>query len=153
MLVTPSRMLNEIRNMRYWFVVWLGLLVVGIGMATAADTSEKLIQGAIRVQADMAHHIAKGDRLIIKLYYPGDGIERDPKFQIVSDSTLPLTFRIAPTIDMSGRTKWSSYIVEAFTDKDQDVLSVAPGELIARTPDLVRLGTDGVVLELNVLRK
>lgn len=101
----------------------------------------------------MAQHISQGDRLIIKLYYPGDGIERDPKFQILPDFTLPLPFRIAPTIDMSGRTKWTSYIVEVFTDKDHDVLSIVPGELIARTPELVPLGTAGVVLELNTLRK
>lgn len=137
--------------MRRWLVVGIGLLVAVMG--AAADTADKLIQGEIRVQADMGHHISKGDRLIIKLYYPSGGIERDPKFQILSDFTLPLTFRIAPTIDMSGRTKWPSYIVEAFTDKDDDVLSVAPGELVARTPGVVRLGTTGVVLELNTLRK
>ncbi|WP_143309610.1 hypothetical protein [Candidatus Entotheonella palauensis] len=137
--------------MKRWLVLWFSLLAVSVG--AAADTSEKLIQGEIRVQASMAHHLSKDDRLIIKLYYPSDGIERDPKFQILSDFTLPLTFRIAPTIDMSGRTKWPSYIVEAFTDKDNDVLSVAPGELTARTPELVRLGTTGVVLELNALRQ
>ncbi len=145
--------MNEIRQMRCWLVFWLYLLAVGLGTAAATNTSEKLIQGEIRVQADMAHHIAEGDRLIIKLYNPGNGIERDPKFQILPDFTLPLTFRIAPTIDMSGRTKWSSYVVEVFTDKDNDVLSVVPGELTARTPELVPLGTAGVVLELNALRK
>ncbi len=118
----------------------------------AADTSEKLIQGEIRISADMTHHIANGDRLIIKLYHLGDGIEHDPKYQILPDFTLPLTFRIAPTIDMSGRTKWPSYVVEAFTDKDKDVLSMIPGELIARTPNAVRLGTTGIVLELKTLR-
>ncbi len=139
--------------MRYWLVVCVCLSVVGIGAAAAADTSEKLIQGEVRVRADMAQHIAMDDRLIIKLYVPSDGIERDPKFQILPDFTLPLTFRIAPTIDMSGRTKWPSYIVEVFTDKDNDVLSVASGELIARTLELVPLGTTGVVLELNALCK
>ncbi|WP_143301818.1 hypothetical protein [Candidatus Entotheonella palauensis] len=129
-------------------------LSVGGGMgADAADVSEKLIQGEIRVRADMAHHISQGDRLIIKLYNPGNGIERDPKFQILPTFTLPLAFRIAPTIDMSGRTKWPSYIVEVFTDKDSDVLSVASGELVARTSGLVRLGTSGLVLELNALRQ
>lgn len=139
--------------MRHGLVTYICLLAVGIGAAAAADTSEKLIQGEIRVQPDMAQHIASGDRLIIKLYVPSDGVERDPKYQILPDFTLPLTFRIAPTIDMSGRTKWSSYVVEAFTDKDNDVLSIAPGELIARTPERVPLGTAGVVLELNALRK
>lgn len=139
--------------MKYWLVLCIVVAVAGIGLATAADTSEKLIQGEIQVRADMAQHIAADDRLIIKLYVPRDGVEHDPKFQILPDFTLPLTFRIAPTIDMSGRTKWPSYIVEVFTDKDNDVLSIAPGELIARTPELVPLGTSGVVLEMNALRK
>ncbi len=141
--------------MRYWLFVWGWLAVVGLGLGVVAvaDTSAKLIQGEIQVRPNMAHHIAVRDRLVIKLYVPKGGIERDLKFQIVSDFTLPLTFRIAPTIDMSGHTKWRSYIVEAFTDKDNDVLSIAPGELIARTPELVPLGTTGVVLELNALRK
>lgn len=54
---------------------------------------------------------------------------------------------------MSGRTKWRSYVVEAFTDKDNDVLSVVSGELVARTPDVVPLGTTGIVLELSTLRQ
>ncbi len=145
--------LMMISHMRYWLVMWLCGLAMGLGAATAADTSKTLIQGEIRVPSDMAHHIAKGDRLIIKLYYPSDGIERDPKFQILPDFTLPLTFRISPTIDMSGRTKWRSYVVEAFTDKDNDVLSVVSGELVARTPDVVPLGTTGIVLELSTLRQ
>ncbi len=139
--------------MKYWLVVCLCLSVAGIWPAVAANPSDKRIQGEIRVRADMAHHIAAGDRLIIKLYVPRDGIEHDPKFQILSDFTLPLTFKIAPTIDMSGRTKWPSYIVEVFTDKDHDVLSVVAGELIARTAELVPLGTTGLGLELNALRK
>jgi hypothetical protein len=43
--------------------------------------------------------------------------------------------------------------VQAFTDKDGDVLSVVPGELLASTPGVVPLGTTGVTLELNTLRK
>jgi hypothetical protein len=33
------------------------------------------------------------------------------------------------------------------------VLSVAPGELIARTPEPIRLGSKGVDLQLNQLRE
>ena len=54
---------------------------------------------------------------------------------------------------MSRRSKWKSYVVEVFTDKDSDVLSVVPGELFASTPGLVPLGTAGVILELDTLRK
>lgn len=120
---------------------------------TAADSTGKMIEGTIRVHPDSVHHIAPGDRLIIKLFYPSDGFEKDQKFAIVSTFTLPVAFQIAPTMDMSRRSKWPAYMVEAFTDKDQDILSIVPGELHARTPDLVPLGTTDIILELNASRK
>ena len=118
----------------------------------AAD-EKKTIQGTIGVRADLAHHVSTSDRLVIKLFHPGNGVELDAKYAILSTFTLPVEFRIAPTFDMTGRSKWKSYVVQAFTDKDGDVLSVAPGELLASTPEPVPLGTTGVVLELNALRK
>jgi hypothetical protein len=134
--------------------VWLGLLwAVLPGTSTDAEMAEKTIQGTITVHPDFAHYIVPGDRLIIKLFYPGDNLERDLKFTILSQFTLPLEFRVLPTLDMSHGSKWSAYVVEVFTDKDQDILSVVPGELMARTPEPVPLGTTGVVLELQTLRK
>jgi hypothetical protein len=115
--------------------------------------AEKTIQGTITIHPDFAHYIAPGDRLIIKLFYPGDNLERDLKFTILSQFTLPLEFRVSPTLDMSHGSKWPAYVVEVFTDKDHDILSVVPGELMARTPEPVPLGTTGVVLELQTLRK
>ena len=128
----------------------IGWLFAGLGWA---DKSNKVIQGTILVRADLAHHVSPSDRLIIKLFHPGNGVELDAKYAISPTFTLPIEFRIAPTFDMSGRSKWKSYVVEAFTDKDGDVLSVVPGELLASTPGLVPLGTTGVILELNTLRK
>lgn len=118
-----------------------------------ADSSKQGIQGTILVHADLAHHISPDDRLIIKLFHPGNGVELDAKYAISPTFNLPVEFRITPTFDMSGGSKWKSYVVQAFTDKDGDVLSVVPGELLASTPGLVPLGTTGVVLELNTLRK
>jgi hypothetical protein len=54
---------------------------------------------------------------------------------------------------MSRRTKYDAYVLELFTDKDDDVLAVAPGELIARTPGPVPLGTTDLSLELNAARE
>ena len=118
-----------------------------------ADSSKKTIQGTISVSSDLAHHISPNDRLIIKLFHPGNGVELDAKYAISPSFTLPVEFRIAPTFDMSGRSKWKSYLVQVFTDKDGDVLSVAPGELFASTPGVVPLGTAGLALELDTLRK
>ena len=136
--------------------LWGVCLVVGWVFAAgslAADASKKTIQGTIDVHADLAQHLSPGDRLILKLFYPGDGVELDAKYSILPTFSLPVDFRIAPTFDMSGRSKWKSYVVEVFTDKDSDVLSVAPGELLARTSEPVPLGTTGLSLELNTPRK
>jgi hypothetical protein len=90
----------------------------------------------------------------MKLYYPGEnGLEMDTKYQIADNFTLPLDFKIAPSISMSGDTKHNTYTLEIFTDKDADVLSVAPGELLASTPQPVPVGSKGLVLELDQLRR
>lgn len=130
-------------------------LVIGwlVSVGSSADDSNRTIQGTIRVRADLAQHVSPGDRLVLKLFHPGNGVELDAKYAILPTFTLPVDFRIAPTFDMSGRSKWKSYVVQAFTDKDGDVLSVVPGELSASTAGVVPLGTIGVDLELNTLRK
>jgi hypothetical protein len=39
-------------------------------------------------------------------------------------------------------------MLEVFTDRDGDVLNPVAGELLAKTDDLVPLGTNGLQLEL-----
>lgn len=97
-------------------------LVVGwlFAASSSADAPKKTIQGTIRVHAALARHLSPGDRLVIKLFHPGNGVELDAKYAILPAFTLPVEFRIAPTFDTTG---------------------------------LVPLGTSGVVLELNTLRK
>ena len=111
------------------------------------------IRGTLTVAPGLAHHIGPDDRLIIKLYHPKDGVEMDAKYQIVPSFQLPLEFRVSPTIDMSGQTKFETYMLELSTDKDGDVLGTAPGELIARTSEPVPLGTTDLRLELNATRE
>jgi hypothetical protein len=125
----------------------LGLRLLAEPVA-AVDPSQ-MIQGTIEVEAGSAGQVAAGDRLIIKLYHPRDGVELDAKYRIVEDFTLPFDLVAAPSIDMSGRTKFQNYVVEVFTDRDGDVLSVMPGELMARTPEPVPLGTTDLRLELQ----
>ena len=129
------------------FAGWLFAAVVW------ADESRKFIEGTIDVRPDLIQHVSPEDRLVIKLFHPGDGVELDAKYAILATFTLPVEFRIAPTFDMSGGSKWKSYVVQVFTDKDADVLSVAPGELLGGTRDTVPLGTTGLALELDSLRK
>jgi hypothetical protein len=117
----------------------------------AADT--QVISGTLTVAPEFAHHVGRDDRLIIKLYHPKDGVELDATYRIVPSFSLPFAFQAAPSIDMSARTKYDAYVLELFTDKDDDILAVAPGELIARTPGPVPLGTTDLQLELNATRE
>ena len=130
-------------------------LLVGWLFAAAgwADESRKAIQGTIGIHPDLMQHVSPDDRLVLKLFHPGNGVELDAKYSILPTFSLPVEFRITPTFDMTGRSKWKSYVVQAFTDRDGDVLSVVPGELFATTPGPVPLGTSGLTLELDALRK
>ena len=123
-----------------------------IAPAGAADPGQ-MIQGTVAVAPGLAGQVAPGDRLIIKLYHPGEGVELDAKYRIVDEFMLPFDFVAAPSIDMSGQTKFQAYVLEVFTDKDGDVVRAAPGELVTRTPEPVPLGTTGLRLELNAPRQ
>jgi hypothetical protein len=131
----------------------LGLALALAPRAGAAAGEMHVIRGTLTVAPELAHHVGPDDRLIIKLYYPKDGVELDARYQIVARFELPLEFQAAPSVDMSGRTKFDAYVIELFTDKNDDVLGTAPGELIARTPAPVPLGTTGLRLELNATRE
>lgn len=130
-----------------------------LGLALALTAAPGLaadmpaISGTLTVAPELAHDVGQDDRLIIKLYHPKGGVELDAKYQIVPSFSLPFAFQAAPSIDMNARTKYDAYVLELFTDKDDDVLAIAPGELIARTPAPVPLGTTDLQLELNAARE
>ena len=133
-------------------------LAACLGLALALTTAPsradmQTISGTLTVAPELAHHIGRNDRLIVKLYYPKDGVEMDATYGIIPSFSLPFAFQAAPSIDMNSRTKYDAYVLELFTDKDYDVLAIAPGELIARTPAPVPLGTDDLQLELNAPRE
>ena len=141
--------------MRHSFTraIWWALAPV-FAADWAAAAEMQVIRGTLTVAPDLAHHIGPNDRLIIKLYHPENGVEMDAKYQIVPSFSLPFAFQ-ASAVDRHerGQTKYDAYVLELFTDKDDDVLGTAPGELIARTPAPVPLGTEGLRLELNATRE
>jgi hypothetical protein len=130
---------------------WVLATTFGADGATAAEV--QTIRGTLTVAPALAHNIGPDDRLVIKLYYPKEGIEMDAAYRILPRFQLPLQFQVAPSVDMSGSTKFDAYVVEMFTDKDGDVLGTAPGELVGRTPAPVPLGTAGLLLELSTMRE
>ena len=50
--------------------------------ARSADPGQ-MIQETVAVAPGLAGQVAPGDRLIIKLCHPGDGVELDAKYRIV----------------------------------------------------------------------
>ena len=116
------------------------------GLASAADESA-MLQGTIAVAPDAA--LGASDRLVVKIYHPGeDGLELDPKYWIFEAPALPMQVGLAPTAEMSGNARYGDYVVEAFSDRDGDVLSLVEGELWAATDGPRPLGTTDFVLEL-----
>ena len=133
-------------------VVWWALAPV-FAADWAAAAEMQVIRGTLTVAPDLAHHVGPHDRLIIKLYRPENSVEMDAKYQIVPSFSLPFAFQAGPSLDMNAHTKYDGYVLELFTDKDDDVLASAPGELIARTPAPVPLGPQDLRLELNATRE
>ena len=111
------------------------------------------IEGVIDVKPELKPKLSPADRLVIKLFHPKDGIEMDAKYSIVSNFQLPLQFRVLPYIVMDGTTRHDKYVIEVFTDKDQNVLGVADGELVGRTSGTVDLGSRGLQIILNRSRE
>jgi hypothetical protein len=138
---------------RHTLLASFGLALVLIAGAGSTESGMQAIRGTLTVAPGIAHHIGRNDRLVIKLYHPEHGVEMDAKYQIVPSFSLPFAFRAAPSIDMNARTKYDAYVLELFTDKDDDVLAIAPGELIVRTSAPVPLGTQDLRLELNATRE
>ena len=135
------------------------LLISAIWIITARasnavdDMAAFSIEGVIDVKPELKQKISPADRLVIKLFHPKDGIEMDAKYSIMSNFQLPLQFRVSPYIVMDGTTRHEKYAIEVFTDKDQDVLGIADGELLGRTAGTVKLGSRDLQIILNFLRK
>ena len=117
------------------------------------DMAGLFIEGTINAVPELQQYLSTSDRLIIKLFHPKDGIEMDAKYSIVGNFQLPLKFRISPSILMDGTTHHDKYVVEVFTDKDQDVLRIESGELFGTTRDALQLGSRDVRLLMNQFRE
>lgn len=117
------------------------------------DMAGLSIEGTINAVPELEQYLSTSDRLIIKLFHPKDGIEMDAKYSIVGNFQLPLKFRISPSILMDGTTHHDKYVVEVFTDKDQDVLRIESGELFGTTRDALQLGSRDVRLLMNQFRE
>jgi len=124
------------------------MVVVRTSTLYAAENDHQ-IHGTVALDAGVVQMRPENERLIIKFYYPEDGVEKDQTFRIFTSAQFPFDFSNGPDLDMSRRTKWPAYVVEVFTDLDGDVLSVSDNELFATTETPVEIGRQGVRLILR----
>ena len=141
-----------------WLVVFLSLISpIGITTARGSNDVDNMaafsIEGVIDVKPELKQALSPADRLVIKLFHPKDGIEMDAKYSIMSNFQLPLQFRVSPYIVMDGTPRHNKYVIEVFTDKDQNVLRGADGELAGGTSGTVDLGSRGLHIILNHSRE
>lgn len=128
----------------------LAALAAALPAGAEEERGDMFIRGTISAEPAVEAMISGIDRLLVKIYNPrDDGVENDPKYQYIGVFSLPTPFAVSPPIDMNGAPRWPVWIVEAFTDRDGDVLSVVEGELFAATPEPLPLGTTGVRLDLK----
>ncbi len=137
------------RAARVFSVVLLLTASLAGRCADSDAAAQNTISGQVTVNEALADQLASDDRLVLRIYYPHEGVDKDETFRIADSFSLPLEFQIGPALDMSRRTKWRAYMVEVYTDKDADVMSRVAGELSAHSQGLVPLGTTGLKLELN----
>jgi len=128
-----------------------GIETSGANTLYAADNVHQ-IHGTVALDAGVGQMRPENERLIIKFYYPENGIEKDQTFRIFTNARFPFEFSNGPDLDMSRRTKWPAYVVEVFTDLDGDVLKVSDNELFATTETPVEIGQRGVRLILKPTR-
>ena len=130
-------------------------LLSGVFNPVSADDQGHLISGTVRLAENVDEALRKentsaGIRLIIKLYYPDEGILKDETYRIYNDPVFPLQFDVGPGLDMSRRTKWPAYIIEAYTDLDGNVATLAANELRAISTKLIPTGTKDIEFILQV---
>jgi len=147
--------LSSVPGFRLFCLFFLSA-AIQIDTPVAQEKSEMIsltFEGEVDIAPELMGKTSKGDRLILKLFHPEDGIEMDTKYSIVSDFIFPLKFRISPSIVMDGGARHEKYMIEVFTDKDQDVLRVAPGEVYGATPRSLQVGTKGIRILLHHIRE
>ena len=115
----------------------------------SAFAQSQSISGQVHLPEKLVVMADPTDRLIIKLYHPEKGILKDLTFRIFRTPTFPFRFKVSPGRDMSKRTKWQRYVVEASLDKDNNPAVTGPAEPSAKSDGLVPLGTEGLQLILQ----
>jgi hypothetical protein len=112
------------------------------GMAQAPTAVAAMsIDGTITAAPALAANVSPSDRVVVLAFKPDQS--RPVAFEILPSATLPLRFRLTvPPGETEART--SGVYLRVLTDKDGSPFNAAPGEIIGRSAEPVRLGTTGL---------
>lgn len=106
-----------------------------------------MIQGSIKVKAELAAQVDETDRLVIMLFDPKQG--RPVAIKIIPHFQKNQTFTIGQLQAMPGQKLQGSYSLRILTDKNNQPFHSAPGEIVGRSSDLIPLGTKDLEFVLD----
>lgn len=112
----------------------------------AVDASQ-LISGTIKIAPELKANVEETDRLVIMLFDPKLG--RPAAFKFIPHVIDGQTFSIGQPDAMQGAQLQGPFSLRILTDKNNKPFQAAPGEIVGRSTELIDLGTEGIILELN----
>ena len=71
----------------------IAVALTGAPAIAADEGGDMTMTGQVGVSAEHSGKLGAGDRLVVKLYHPRDGVEYDTKYQIIDEFSLPYGFR------------------------------------------------------------
>lgn len=111
-----------------------------------------MIQGKLKVKAELTAQVEETDRLVILLFDPEQA--RPVAIKIIPHFYDGQSFSIGQIHAMPGQNLRGSYSLRILTDKNNQPFHPAPGEIVGRSTDLIPLGTMGLefVLDQNYMK-
>ncbi|MBI3993310.1 MAG: hypothetical protein HY342_08545 [Candidatus Lambdaproteobacteria bacterium] len=112
----------------------------GMSPGMAADPAMS-IEGTITAAPAVAGNVSPSDRVVVLAFKPDQS--RPVAFEILPSAALPLRFRLSvPPNETEARA--TGVYLRVLTDKDGSPFNAAPGEIVGRSTQPVKLGTTGL---------
>ena len=111
------------------------------------DAPEQSISGHITIADSLKAGVSPEDRLVVMLFDPKLG--RPAAIRIIPHVFDGQDFRIGASDAMGGQPLEGPFSLRILTDKNDQPLHSAPGEVVGRSNTLIPLGTHGLEFPLD----
>ena len=138
-LATESYQYYLTRPFRQW--------PLGMWSDDDVENSDLMIQGKVKVKAELAALVDERDRLVIMLFDPKQG--RPVAIKIIPYFHKDQPFTIGQAQAMPGQKLQGSFSLRILTDKNNQPFHSTPGEIVGRSADLIPLGTKDIEFILD----